>query len=76
MRQIAFKMIKLALTCVALLAVSMILMCINILLKKNGRFRSQHVGANKAMRDNKVGCVQSQDFQMRLDNPRAVKERL
>lgn len=68
-------MIKLALACIVLMAIAMVLLCINILIKKNGRFRSQHVGANKAMRDNKVGCVQSQDFEMRLENPRAVKER-
>lgn len=67
-------MVKLALFCVIILAVSMFFLCIGIIFKKNGRFPNSHVSASKAMRDRGVTCAQSQDRMARVENPRAVKE--
>lgn len=53
----------------------MIFLCTSIIVKKNGKFPNTHVSGNKAMRDRGIHCVQSQDFEMRLDNPKAIRER-
>lgn len=68
-------MLKTILVTVAIVAASMALLCINILLKKNGSFRSQHIGQSEAMRQRGIHCAQAQDFEARLDNPMAVEEK-
>jgi len=45
------------------------LMCVRIILKKNGTFHSQDVGQSKAMRERGVGCTRSQDRQAQRGNP-------
>lgn len=45
----------------ALMALALLLLCIRILIKKNGKFSSQHIGENKAMKENGVQCAQTQD---------------
>lgn len=37
------------------------LLCVRIILKKNGRFSSQHISENKRMRDRGIHCATSQD---------------
>ncbi|MCF0189999.1 MAG: hypothetical protein HUJ96_01925 [Marinilabiliaceae bacterium] len=54
-------MIKLFLFTLALIAIALVLFGIQILLKKNGKFSSQHVGQSKAMRDRGIHCIQAQD---------------
>lgn len=54
-------MAKIFIAVVALLLLGMALLCINILLRKNGTFRSEDVGASKAMRERGIGCFRSQD---------------
>lgn len=51
--------------CVVLIGASMLMLCVRILLKKNGRFVKTHVSQSKAMRERGVTCVQSQDFAAR-----------
>jgi len=68
-------MIKTLLFTLAIVAAAMLLLCVRILLKKGGRFRSQHIGQSKAMRDRGIHCAQAQDFEARLPNPMAVEER-
>ena len=68
-------MLKTILVSVAIVAVSMALLCINILLRKNGTFRSHHIGQSKAMRQRGIHCAQAQDFEARLGNPMAVEEK-
>ncbi|MBQ0048171.1 MAG: hypothetical protein KBT33_11840 [Prevotellaceae bacterium] len=63
-----------AIFCVIILAVCMLLLCIRILLKKNGRFVKTHVSQSKAMRERGVTCVQSQDFAARHKSRLAVDE--
>lgn len=59
---------------VIIIGVAVLLMCVRILLKKNGRFVKTHVSQSKAMRERGITCVQSQDFAMRHQSPYAVKE--
>ena len=68
-------MIKTMLFSVGFLAFAMILFCVNILLKRNGTFRSQHIGQSKALRKRGIHCVQAQDLETRLKNPMAVEEK-
>ncbi len=68
-------MLKTMLIVILLLGAGLVLMSVKILLKKNGRFPNTHVGHNPAMRKNKVGCIQSQDFQARRENRMAVSEK-
>lgn len=38
-----------------------LLLGIQILFKKNGKFSSQHIGQSKAMRERGIQCLQAQD---------------
>ena len=75
LRQNYKSMLKLFLVCVLIIAICVIFLCTTIILKKNGRFPNTHVSGNKAMRERGIRCVQSQDLEMRIDNPHAVKEK-
>ena len=57
-----------------IIAISIALLAIKIIIKKNGRFPNTHVGGNKEMRRRGIKCVQSQDKDARRNNPMAVKE--
>ncbi len=69
------EILKTVLFTLLIIAVSMALLAITIIIKKNGRFPNTHVGGNKAMRQRGIKCVQSQDRDARRDNPMAVKEK-
>ena len=53
-------MLKLALIVLAIVAVSMLLLTVNIWLH-GGEFRSQHIGQSPEMRRRGIHCVQSMD---------------
>ena len=53
---------------IGILAVAMLLLCVRILLKKNGKFSSQHISENKRMRQDGIHCATSQDRQARSKN--------
>ena len=53
-------MLKLALIIMVIVAVSMLLLTVNIWLR-GGEFRSQHIGQSKEMRRRGIHCVQSMD---------------
>ena len=53
-------MLKLALIIMAILAVCIVLLTVNIWLR-GGEFRSQHIGQSEAMRSKGIHCVQSMD---------------
>ncbi|MBQ8051458.1 MAG: hypothetical protein IJ197_07795 [Bacteroidaceae bacterium] len=53
-------MLKLMLIVLAIVAVAMLLLTVNIWLR-GGEFRSQHIGQNKEMRRRGIHCVQSMD---------------
>ena len=69
------EMLKTILIALLIVAISMALLSVKVLLKKDGRFPNTHVGGSKAMRERGIGCIQSQDREARRENPRAVAER-
>ena len=68
-------MLKIILATLIIVAVCIALLCVKILFKKNGRFPNTHVSGSKAMRERGIGCVQSQDRELRKTNPNAISER-
>ena len=59
---------------VAVLSISgaMLLLCIRIILVKNGKFNSQHISANKRMQQDDIRCVTSQDREARKNNTNKI----
>jgi len=53
-------MLKLALIVLLIVAISMLLLTVNIWLR-GGEFRSQHIGQSKEMRKRGIHCAQSMD---------------
>ena len=45
-----------------IVAMAMVLLSIRVILKKDGRFSSQHLSQSPAMRERGIGCVQSEDW--------------
>ena len=41
----------------------MVLLCIRVIIKKNGRFVNTHVGGNQALRKKGIKCAQTQIFE-------------
>lgn len=60
-KQRRMNMVKIFLFTLALVAIAGVLLGIQILLKKNGKFSSQHIGQSKAMRERGIHCLQAQD---------------
>ena len=50
---------------IALLLGAMLLLCVRIILKKNGKFSSEHISENKRMRQDGIHCATSQDREAR-----------
>lgn len=67
-------MLKVLLFTLLIIAISVALLAIKIIIKKNGRFPNIHVGGNKEMRKRGIKCAQSQDKDARRENPMAIKE--
>ena len=61
-------MIKTLLLTLRIVAVAMGLFCVKLLFKKNGRFSSQHVHDNPALRKMGIHCVMDQDREARDRN--------
>ncbi len=61
-------MIKTLLLTLLIVAVAMVLLCVKLLFKKNGRFSSQHVHDNPALRKMGIHCVMDQDREARDRN--------
>lgn len=61
-------MIKTLLLTLLIVAVAMVLFCVKLLFKKNGRFSSQHVHDNPALRKMGIHCVMDQDREARGRN--------
>lgn len=50
---------------VLIIAIGMALLCVNLLLKKNGQFKSFHIHDSEEMRKRGIHCVMDQDREMR-----------
>lgn len=61
-------MIKLMLISLAVVAVAFALVSIKVLLKRNGKFSSQHVHDNPGLRKQGIHCVMDQDREARERN--------
>jgi hypothetical protein len=68
------EMFKTLLFTLLIIAISIALLSITILIKKNGKFPNIHIGGNKNMRKRGIKCAQSQDRDARKENPMAVRE--
>ena len=44
---------------IAALVLAMVLLCVRIILKKDGKFSSQHISENKRMREDGIHCATS-----------------
>lgn len=53
-------------------AAAVMLLCVRILLKKGGRFSSQHIAENRLMRTRGITCAASQDRNARTKNKRKI----
>lgn len=62
------KMIKTLLFTLLIIAISMALLNVKVLLKKGGRFSSQHIHDSEAMRERGIHCVVDQDREARQKN--------
>lgn len=67
-------MFKTLLFTLLIIAISVALLSITIIIKKNGKFPNIHIGGNKNMRKRGIKCAQSQDRDARKENPMAIKE--
>ena len=61
-------MIKLMLISLAVVAVAFALLSIKVLLKRTGKFSSQHVHDNPGLRKQGIHCVMDQDREARERN--------
>lgn len=61
-------MIETLLLTVLIIAIAMALLCVKVLLKRNGRFSSQHVHDNPGLRKQGIHCVMDQDREARQRN--------
>lgn len=58
-------MVKGILIAIGVVAISIILLCIRIILQKNGKFSSEHISQNKRMKQDHIHCATSQDRETR-----------
>lgn len=58
-------MVEIFLISMLIIAISVILLCIKLILCKDGKFSSQHVKDNPGLRKNKIHCVMEQDREKR-----------
>ncbi len=57
---------------IVLIAAAMVLLCVRIIVRKNGRFSSEHIAANKRMRQDGIHCATSQDREARRENTNKI----
>jgi hypothetical protein len=57
------------------IALAVLLLCVRILIKKDGKFSSQHISSNKRMRQDGIHCATSQDREARRSNKAQIDVR-
>lgn len=67
-------MLKTAIITILLVAIGVLLLGVKVFFVKGGKFPNSHVSGNKAMRDRKIGCVQSQDREARKKHRFSIEE--
>ena len=61
-------MIETILFSLIIIALAIALLSIKVILKRKGRFASQHIHDSKAMRERGIDCVIEQDKAARINN--------
>ena len=69
------KMIETLIISTLIIAIGMAFLLVKVLLKKDGRFASQHIHDSQAMKQRGIHCVMDQDREMRQESQFAVSER-
>lgn len=54
-------MLKLFIVTLVIVALAVALLCVKVILRRNGRFTSPHIHDSKAMKDRGIHCVIDQD---------------
>lgn len=57
---------------IGMVALAMVLLSVRVILKKNGRFSSQHISQNKRMRERGIHCATSQDHEAKQESPNKI----
>jgi hypothetical protein len=58
-------MLKLFVITLVIVALAVALLCVKVILRRNGRFTSPHIHDSKAMKDRGIHCVIDQDRKAR-----------
>lgn len=58
-------MIETFLISMLIIAIAVILLCVKIIIQKNGKFSSQHISDNSALKKRNIHCVLKQDKEER-----------
>lgn len=58
-------MLKLFVITLVIVALAVALLCVKVILRRNGRFTSPHIHDSKAMKDRGIQCVIDQDREAR-----------
>jgi hypothetical protein len=53
---------------IGIIAAAMLLLCVRVVIRKNGKFSSQHISENKRMKQDGIHCATSQDREARRKN--------
>lgn len=57
---------------IGIIAAAMLLLCVRVAIRKNGKFSSQHISENKRMKQDGIHCATSQDRQARRKNTNKI----
>lgn len=57
---------------IGIVAAAMLLLCVRVVIRKNGKFSSQHISENKRMKQDGIHCATSQDRQARRKNTNKI----
>ena len=58
-------MLKLFIVTLVIVALAVALLCVKLILRRNGRFTSPHIHDSKALKDRGIHCVIDQDREAR-----------
>lgn len=65
-------MVETVLISVLIVTICLVLLGINILFKKGGKFPNSHVSGNKTLRKKGISCAQSQDREAQKKSPFSI----
>jgi hypothetical protein len=57
---------------IGVIGIAMLLLCVGVIFRKDHSFRSQHIHANRRMKEDGIHCSTAQDREMRRTNPSKI----